>query len=166
MPAYEKELRSGKGPQLFSYDNETVAPDMLVFKNNGILWIEAKSKTVFSWHRKTEKWTTGIDLRHYEHYLTVMKKTSIPVWLLFLHISPLPDSRDRSHSPPECPVGLFGNDLAYLRHHENHRCLPKEDLRQGMKGHGNSGMVYWAHDQLKLVCSLKSVLFPEPSNQV
>jgi hypothetical protein len=158
MPAYEIEIQSGKGPQLFASTGETIAPDLLLFKKDGALWIEAKSKTVFAWNRVSSRWVTGIDLRHYKNYLTVMDKTGLPVWILFYHTSAKPSAHDvEYHCPVECPTGLFGRNLEYLRRHEHHRCPPLDIQRDGMKGHGRSGMVYWAAEQLQLIATMSVV---------
>jgi hypothetical protein len=110
-----------------------------------MIWIEAKHKTVFSWHRNTGRWCTGIDLHHYDDYKRVQATSKRPVWLLFLHRSARPDDRDmRSNCPPRCPVGLFGSDLDYLADNENHR----------HENWGRHGMVYWAHDKLRLLAPL------------
>ena len=116
LPVYEKIIDSGKGPQLYLPDKELIAPDLFVFKHDKALWVEAKHKTAFTWHRITEKWVTGIDLRHYGHYLEVDKTTPWDVWLLFLH-----RGGQAKDSPPDSPAGLFGNTLEYLHRHENHR---------------------------------------------
>ncbi len=104
------------------------------------MWVEAKHKTAFSWHRLTERWVTGIDLRHYEHYLRVAMKTPWPVWLLFLH-----EGGQAKDSPAESPAGLFGNELLFLSAHENHRS----------DKWGRSGMVYWAEASLKKLAGLE-----------
>lgn len=155
MPAYEIEKACGKGPQLFTECGDFVAPDMIVFSSNGICWIEAKHKTVFSWDRKTRMWITGIDLRHYADYIRVMQKTKLPVWLLFYHGCSRPDPKDLRFDgcPKECPTGLYGGELIFLMGYEHHRCLPKDTTRKGMVGHGKSGMVYWAHKDLKYIAS-------------
>lgn len=133
LPAYEKIISTGKGPQLYLPDGMLIAPDLLVFKGRNVLWIEAKHKTAFTWHRITERWCTGIDLRHYEQYQQVERHTPWNVWLLFLH-----DGGQAKDSPPNSPSGLFGNALSYLIRHENHRSM----------NWGNSGMVYWAVESL------------------
>lgn len=139
LPVYEKEMTEYKGPTLFTLDNESViAPDMLIFsKAGGVFWIEAKRKSAFSWHRITQKWTTGIDLHHYESYLQIADKYSPwPVWLLFLH------EAGTAKDTPEgmvSPTGLYGGELLNLRENENHR----NPLW------GKHGMVYWAKDKLK-----------------
>ena len=159
MPAYEIEKHSGKGPQLFHAEHQLVAPDLLVFNHAGVQWIESKHKSVFTWHRVTGKWTTGIDLRHYTDYLMVSKQTKLPVWLLFFHRNSKPDIRDlKQGSPHECPTGLFGGELFSLVAAENHRSPAFDARRTGMIGHGKSGMVYWAVDELKLIATRDEVL--------
>lgn len=159
LPAYEIEKSSGKGPQVFSADNSLVAPDLLTFSHKGIQWIESKHKSVFTWHRNTQRWTTGIDIRHYGDYLHVAKQTRLPVWVLFFHSSCVPDQRDTSQGcPQECPTGLFGGELFSLVTKENHRSPQFDPARTGMKGHGKSGMVYWAADDLKLIATKDEVM--------
>jgi len=130
LPVYEKEIDTGKGPRIFAPKEQIIAPDILVFKANKILWIEAKHKSGFSWHRKTGRWVTGIDLKHYLDYLKVKDYSPAPVWLLFLQ-----DGLAAKDSPVS-PSGLFGQSLDVLRKCENHRHA----------AWGISGMVYWAID--------------------
>ena len=145
MPAYQVEKQTGKGPQLFLRNAGLVAPDLLVFSDNGIKWIEAKHKTRFTWWRQTRAWTTGIDLRHYGEYLHVAKATKLPVILLFFHSDSTPSASDLQYGcPAQCPTGLFGGELFDLVTKEDHRTTPKDPQRQnGILGHGHSGMVYW-----------------------
>lgn len=139
FPAYDIEHGTGKGPQLFSASGDLVLPDLLTFRGGKILWFEAKKKTCFSWHRMTQRWTTGIDLRHYGEYQEVAARTGLPVWLLFFHPDGVPSDSDLAFGcPKECPTGLFGGDLANLTACENHRS----------DRHGRSGMVYWAASSL------------------
>jgi hypothetical protein len=140
LPVYEKEINTGKGPQLFSLDKKLIAPDMLAFRGDTVKWIEAKHKSVFSWHRISKKWVTGIDLKHYQDYLQVALRSPWPVWLLFLHEKDYTDEW-----PHNCPTGLYGHELLYLADHENHR----------HSNWGKGGMVYWAHETLQMFCSLK-----------
>lgn len=142
FPAYQIEHQTGKGPQMFAASGDLVLPDLLAFRQGKIQWFEAKHKTCFTWHRMTGRWTTGIDLRHYGEYQEVAARTGLPVWLLFFHPNSQPDARDLRHDcPPECPTGLFGNDIAILTKCENHRS----------DRWGRSGMVYWSVDALRLV---------------
>ena len=75
FPAYQIEHQTGKGPQLFAASGDLVLPDLLAFRAGEIKWFEAKHKTCFTWHRKSRRWTTGIDLRHYEEYQEVAHRT-------------------------------------------------------------------------------------------
>jgi len=135
LPIYEIEKNQFKGPAVYpSSGNSLTAPDMLIFGKN-TMWIEAKHKNAFSWHRISEKkhekpWVTGIDLHHYKQYLEVMNLSDWPVWLFFLH-----RKGTAKDTPPGelSPTGLFCNDLNFLKNNENHR----------HNNHGKSGMVYW-----------------------
>lgn len=145
LPVYEKQIDSGKGPRFFTPQGQIVAPDM--FLMNCKVWIEAKHKTHFTWHRKTRSWTTGIDLHHYAEYQRVAEITGHPVWLLFLHKDDVPSSEDQSWGcPPTCPTGLFCRDLAWLRENENHR----------HDNWGRHGMVYWRAGQLQKLADVNS----------
>lgn len=158
LPVYEIEKSSDKGPQLFEKNSGLVAPDMLVFTANGTMFVEAKHKSVFTWHRATLQWTTGIDLRHYGDYLRVAKRTQLPVWLMFYHREDAPDARDIQYGcPAKCPTGLFGGELFCLLLKENHRSKPFDPSRPGFVGHGHSGMVYWAERSLKKIASREDV---------
>jgi len=149
FPAYQIEHQTGKGPQLFTASGDLVLPDLLAFQSGRIQWVEAKHKTCFTWHRLTKRWVTGIDLRHYQEYRRVASRTSLPVWLMFWHPNAQPDRRDVEYNCPQsCPVGLFGNDLSILTSCENHRS----------DKWGRSGMVYWAHKNLRLIASVNEVM--------
>lgn len=159
MPVYEIEKSTGKGPQFFAPNGSYAAPDLIAFCSSGVIWIEAKHKTCWSWHRKSDSWTTGIDLRHFNEYQEVAAQSKLPVWLLFFHRSRTPDDRDVVHGcPPECPAGLFGGRLDRLAQNYNHTSLPYDASREDFKGHGKSGMVYWRHDQLKQLASIEDLL--------
>lgn len=150
LPVYEKIIDEGKGPQLFTPNQQLIAPDLFVFGKGKAFWIEAKHKTAFSWHRKTARWVTGVDLRHYEEYCKIDDDTPWPVWLLFLH-----SGGQAKDSPPDSPSGLFGERLAALRKTENHRHT----------NWGRSGMVYWAEASLKKIAGLCEVLDAGKSNK-
>lgn len=149
LPAYEIEQQTGKGPRIFApYGKEYISPDLLVFSHDGVSWIEAKHKTVFTWHRITQRWTTGIDRNHFHGYMQLADEWPWAIWLLFLHESATPDDRDINAGCPEsCPVGLFGNELFYLSENINHE----------HDNWGKYGMVYWEHEKLKLIATLEEV---------
>lgn len=142
LPVYEIEIEQGKGPRLFTPDEQLIAPDMLIFRANGTCWIEAKHKTAFSWHRITQKWVTGIDIKHYEDYCNIAQYSEWPIWLLFLH-----EGGQAKDSPPNSPSGLFGNSLKYLIENENHR----------HENWGKGGMVYWSIEHLKQLATLEEI---------
>lgn len=134
LPIYEVEKGQYAGPSLYTASGGSlIAPDMLCFDSSGkISWIEAKHKTAFSWHRKTQRFVTGIDLHHYEQYLEISELVDWPVFLLFLQRGGT--AKDSERIEP----GLFGGRLDHLRTIENHR----------HQNWGKSGMVYWAQHKL------------------
>lgn len=153
ITCYEIEHNTGKGPQFFAPTRAYVAPDILLFGGNGrVLWCEAKHKSVFTWHRISGRWTTGIDQRHYGDYQHVAQITGLPVWLLFFHVSSQPSASDLQYGCPcTCPSGLYGGSLEFLVQNENHR----------HGNHGRSGMVYWAEHSLKRLASVDAVRAPK-----
>jgi hypothetical protein len=149
-PMYDIEIHNGKGPAFFGQNEALAAPDLLVKGISGafpLFWAEVKHKTVFSWHRLTERWNTGIDSHHWKDYLRVSEISGFPLWLYFLHRSSEPDARDKPHCPEKCPTGLFGAPAKSLanpapRFHEN----------------GSSrGMVYWPVERLQLLADLEEL---------
>ena len=141
LPVYETE-QEFKGPRIFSPTGELVATDMFVFNQNKAFWIEAKNKSAFSWHRLTKRWTTGIDIHHYEDYLTVREQSGLPTYLMFLQ-----NKGVAKDSPAGCPTGLYGGELGYLCGNENHRHM----------NWGKHGMVYWASDVLRKYAELSEL---------
>lgn len=138
LPVYEKEISENKGPTLFMASGvQRIAPDMLVFKTDKTLWVEAKRKSSFTWHRNSKCWNTGIDLRHYKDYVKVQDEhAEWDMWLLFLH-----GDKEQARDTPDdmmSPSGLFGQTIKHLRNNVHHKS----------SRWGSSGMVYWDHDKL------------------
>ena len=134
LPIYEIADNQFKGPALYCSQGETIiAPDMAVFNNKGVTFIEAKHKNAFSWYRNKQIWTTGIDLHHYEQYKKFKKALGYPVWILFLHRG------GKAKDSSESPSGLYGESIDVLEKTEDHRS----------NKWGKSGMVYWDKDSLK-----------------
>lgn len=150
LPVYDIEVDTGKGPRLFAPDRKLIAPDMFVFRTSSkdhrnsasTLWIEAKHKTTFSWHRNTGCWTTGIDLRHYMDYCEVDDSTPWAVWLMFLQRG----GRDKDTGNVS-PAGLYGNPLSVLRAREHHRSDKM----------GSGGMVFWSESDLVLLATMQDI---------
>lgn len=141
LPVYEKEIDEGKGPVLFTARaGVLIAPDMLVFNQRQMAWIEAKTKSAFTWHRATACWNTGINLPHWEDYLKIAEISPISIWIFFLHLNG--EAKDTPEGMTS-PTGLFGNSLKYLREHEHHRWVD---------------MVYWGLMDLKKIADLEEVV--------
>lgn len=148
LSVYEMPGGDHKGPRLLSPERDLVVPDLFVFRDDKVMWIETKTKSVFSWHRISKRWTTGIDLHHYRDYLRIQELHSPPVWLLFLHLQ----SKTTEHDG-NSPTGLYGGSLSYLAGHENHR----------HDGWGRHGMVYWAEETLTKIAGLVEVMGEQPN---
>lgn len=140
LPAYDVEIGTGKGPRLYTAKTGgLVAPDMLVFRDGYIRWVEAKTKSAFTFYRKHWEegrpddhcWQDGIDTRHWREYLKVADTTGWDVWIMFLHPS---DERPEKGTPPGKipPKGLFGNSIQHLR-----RVIDHTSDRHAY------GMTYW-----------------------
>ncbi len=133
LPIYEISDYQFKGPALYCANGDSIiAPDMAVFSEKGLVFIEAKHKNAFSWYRNKGIWTTGIDKHHYNQYILFRNRLGFPVWILFLHRGGV--AKD---SPPS-PAGLFGNNLSILS-----KCIDHESDR-----YGKHGMVYWNKESL------------------
>lgn len=144
LPVYEKENNDFKGPVIFSADGNKVAPDMIIFNKEKTLWIEAKHKTAFAWHRISQKWTTGIDRYHFNEYLSIARNTNIPIWILFLHKNGV--AKD-TPSGKVSPTGLYGGEILELEGKINHT----------HQNWGKQGMVYWSESDLRLIAPLEQL---------
>jgi len=145
LPVYETE-QEYKGPRFFVPSDviaggELVAPDMLAFREGKAFWVEAKGKSAFTWHRNSQRWTTGIDLHHYEHYLRVRSATGIPLFLFFLHR----EGNAAKDSPLGCPSGLYMGEIVELSRRINH----------SHQNHGKNGMVYWWEKKLRKMAAIE-----------
>lgn len=147
LPAYEIEQQSGKGPRLFTATmGRLVAPDMLVFNRKKIVWIEAKTKSAFTWHRLSQSFQTGIDQNHWKQYLSVNAVTPFPIWLLFLHRSG--NAAKDTPNGKTSPSGLYGQEIINLRGTIDH-------IHDGW---GRHGMVYWKESAFLKICTHNELL--------
>ena len=142
LPAYQVQMDTGKGPRLFTAERSYIAPDLLAFTSGKVVWIEAKHKTGFTWHRLTSCFVTGIDLRHYSDYIAVQERGHWAVHLMFLH------DGGTAKDSPNSPSGLYGQSLSYLTRHEHHRHA----------NWGKGGMVYWDIKDLRVYAPLAEVV--------
>ena len=146
LPAYEVEMESGKGPRFYTVEaGALVTPDILAIKGGQIWWVEAKTKSAFTFYRVRESIQTGIDRRHWYEYLKVRDLTLFPIWILFLH----KPGQKLAGDPDEriSPSGLYGEEIGFLQ-----RCIDHESER-----HGATGMVYWREASLRKIASYESV---------
>lgn len=138
LPIYEIEKNQFAGPAIYIEERPVIAPDIMAINSSGnCCWIESKNKSAFTWHRLSKRWTTGIDLKHYNDYLYLMRKIDIPIYLFFNQNGGKAKDSKKSES------GLFVADLNFLKDHENHRCEAKP--------HCKNGMVFWAKDKFSKV---------------
>jgi hypothetical protein len=143
LPRFQPD--NGRGPRIYTPERDLIAPDIACFHpvENCIRWVEVKTKDVFSHHRKTNNWVTGIDLKPYEQYKELLTISPWPIWILFLHELDRIETRDE---PWPCPTGLFGQSLDILMSCENHT-----DDRWAR------GMVYWKIDNLHFYSTLEDI---------
>lgn len=159
LPVYEKANNDYKGPRIFMAEGahvpQLIAPDMLVMGQGTFLWIEAKQKSRFTWYAKHKRFTTGIDLRHYNDYCAVEAETGLPVWLMFLHTegTTSPYEIKNYHAPPTCPTGLFGNKVSVLQ------TMEPDHISYEF---GAGGMIFWHLGQLIKLATLEEIYGTEP----
>lgn len=147
LPAYEIEVSSGKGPRLFtSAHGRLITPDMLVFKDDVICWIEAKTKSAFTWHRKTKSFQTGIDLKYWNDYLKVREYMGFNLNLFFLHKSGSVAKDTPNHKTS--PSGLYYGEITDLQKTIDHT----------FNGYGSYGMVYWKESDLIKLCDYDEMI--------
>ena len=146
LPAYQIEIPHGKGPRLFGNFGQLVCPDLLAFDGLRTTWIEAKTKSAFVWHRKSQTWRTGLDTKHWLDYVQVSSVTPFPVWILFLHRNGFlaKDTPEGMRSP----CGLFGNSIKQLELTVEHQ----------MTNEGGSKMVYWRESSLKFLAEYRELV--------
>lgn len=139
LPAYEIR-NTKKSPRLFTSEcGDLVIPDLLALKDDKIMWVEIKSKSAFTWHRKTGTWQTGLDINHWNDYKKVYEITGLPVWIYFVHKTGhnAVDTPDDLNSP----VGIYKQHIDRLIKTVDHKHI----------NHGRYGMVYWQEcDLIKL----------------
>lgn len=161
LPVYEIESE-GKGPAVYTSSGNYVAPDMFCFSRRAMFegerhfFIEAKTKSAFTWHRRTSKWATGISKRHFLDYLKVQENAGFPIWIMFLQLDGVAKDSEKG------PDGLYGATLESLWRSINHEYCPDDGCKSrcNMEGKrcGRSSMVYWSEDRLFKFASLEEVM--------
>ena len=148
LPVYQVLQGNYKGPRFYTKCGEKVAPDALGFKGGSVFWFEIKTKTRFSWYRKTKTWQTGIDRSHYHDYLDISTMHPFPLWLLFFHTQ-----HETHEGDGKCPVGLYGNDIQELS-----KCVAHEYTKNTPAQYGKCGMVYWNQASLKPIATIEEIM--------
>jgi len=129
-----------KGPRVNMYNGQKrVAPDLLVFNDKKMYWIEAKNKNAFTYYRKTDTFQTGINLNHYNDYVEINKNFPHDIWILFLQREGVAKDSNKG------PSGLYGDTITEL--------LKKID-------HKTDEMVYWNEKDLTKIDTYQNVLEP------
>jgi hypothetical protein len=146
LPVYDVPEDASKGPRVFTSGERLIAPDMLAFKVDNVIWVEAKTKSAWSMHRNTGDWVTGIDLHHYLHYQELQRQSGHHVILAFLQRGGIA----KGDAYPS-PAGLYIQALDNLRRNEHHRY-------NGTNNYGKSGMVFWAIGAFEKRAELYEVL--------
>ena len=144
LPAYEVDGLGFKGPTLYMADRTLITPDLLVLPAGGpVYFAEVKTKTTFTWFRRTATWQTGIDKRHWDDYLRIREQLQIVIVLMFYHRSGESRQQDRAlGAPSECPSGLYCQTIGKLR-----KCIDHTGADTGRSN--GSVLVYWGIDALE-----------------
>lgn len=85
LPVYNYRGDEEKAPALERLAGDVILPDLHVMKNGCSPWVEAKRKTRADWTHITQRFETGINLRHYQHYKLVKQISGDPVLIVFGH---------------------------------------------------------------------------------
>jgi hypothetical protein len=149
LPVYEIEQGQYKGPSVYSSCGRLVAPDMMAFSSRvefegeKCCFLEAKTKSAFTWHRITQRFTTGISRQHFYDYLKIQQNAPFTVWLMFLQLDKVA-AKDSPHGPS----GLYGASVEWLSRKINHEHIAEDERKS---------MVYWAEQDLRYIASLDEV---------
>ncbi len=163
--ALKKEGLDGKAPSIYVPNRITplVSPDLLTVKTDydqtvlqstfwdfPFLWAEVKGKNEFTFYRRKDRWQTGIDKRHYEHYVEVQTLTRIPAWLFFFQPEDTPKPQrepiPEKHLP--MPRGLYACPISQKYSDEWEH------------------MVYWGICELQQVATVEEVLAAQYDVQI
>lgn len=120
-----------KAPRMMANpdENSLILPDLQVAARGATHWIEVKSKSSFGvpFADHPSYKTTGIDLRHWEHYRQVQKVSGLMVVIFFVH-----------------------------HHVREIRCASLDELDENRSKYINfgNGMIYWGYESLGHVATI------------
>lgn len=82
VPSYDYAGEDGnKAPRLQGAQYGHVIPDLDVSRDGQRLWVEVKTKSQATFHRKSQRWEHGIPKRHWDAYMDVRRITGTDVWV-------------------------------------------------------------------------------------
>ena len=137
VPTYDYGgLGDKKAPKMYPLleSKGLVLPDLMACSNGKTVWVECKWKSEASFYRKHNIRTTGINARHYKHYRKVKTVSGCKVVIMFLHVAENEMRGAEIDSMPPIDHQYAGGKM------------------------GQSGMVFWAYDDIKRWCSLGEVI--------
>jgi len=111
-PLYQMVSNNQAPKLLLEHGLELLAPDLYIFREFESAWVEVKRKKNVSYHRRSERWVTGVNPHNFEQYLSLAKIQEFPVILLFLLEKPTDDGA--------FPASLYGADVRFLERNINH----------------------------------------------
>lgn len=132
-----------KGPALWTEAGKKVrAPDLLIWKDGCMGWMEVKTKNAFVWYWPAREWSTGIDEACYEDYLAV-HHPCCPVYIAFV----VPPGGRAINTPEgyQSPAGLFAVRLSIQPAHTHFTQTDQNGTQRRVP------MVYWTLPQLTLL---------------
>jgi len=80
LPLYQ--FNAEEAPYIVNMNNKLISPDLICF-NKVSFFVEVKTKN--QWVEFKGSLETGLDKRHYLHYLEISKTTNLQVYLFFNH---------------------------------------------------------------------------------
>lgn len=87
LPLYQ--FTAEFAPKIITLQTNFISPDLTIFKNGKVVFIEVKSKT--RWVKFNGVVETGCNFRHYEHYKNLSEYTNIDLYLVFNHTEDKPE---------------------------------------------------------------------------
>lgn len=141
LPVYDYSgLADGKAPKLDNGAGGIVTPDLLASKAGETRWVEVKFKARADWTHLTQRLETGINLRLWNHYKTILAETGIDVWLVFVH---------------EAEDLVCGQNMTWLSQRA------REYTGKKM---GRDGMVFFPLGELKVFCRMSDIVHFHPTS--
>ena len=145
-----------KAPMAYTGSRRRIAPDFLIVRHGGAIWVEVKAKSQPSYYFRGRRWEHGLDWHLVKHYCAVQHESGSPVWIV-VHEDHSPASADaapkwdeRHLAPYPCcePSGLwlYARLDAVLASGERRKAWP-----DGSGGKYGRGGLLWPRDIMSQV---------------